>query len=191
MHRRLKLTNMNIHWLSKADKYTMPPRKNGLTGRAGYYIPQFTADEHPELISHFGLRNQPQKMAEIFKTPITWGEYCDLNLNCTLLDKVATRKPTNAERGKYFLDGSYTGFFKENYCDVGNSTSCVGHFVDVYCLWTTLAESQFYWHNISLVSGGHIEPNNGYSNEELVEIVFAANATRSDVVSSLIWIEVQ
>mmetsp|Transcript_18830 Transcript_18830/g.28635 ORF Transcript_18830/g.28635 Transcript_18830/m.28635 type:complete len:615 (-) Transcript_18830:280-2124(-) len=126
-------------------------------------------------------------MAEIFKTPITWGEYCDLNLNCTLLDKVATRKPTNAERGKYFLDGSYTGFFKENYCDVSNSTSCVGHFVDVYCLWTTLAESQFYWHNISLVSGGHIEPNNGYSNEELVEIVFAANATRSDVL--FYWFE--
>ena len=121
-------------------------------------------------VSHFGLRNNPQKLAEIFKTPITWGEYCDtFTSECSNNDdnEVATRLPSSdRERKKYLLEGSYTGFFKENGCN-DSFTNCTGHFVDTYCGWTTYAESQFHWQNISLASAGPNEPNNGYSNEQL------------------------
>jgi hypothetical protein len=168
-----------------AEEYILLPNGNGLTGQLGYYIPRFTAENYPELISHFGLRNNPQKLAEIFKTPITWGEYCDtFTSNCSNKDdnEIATRLPSSdRERKKYFLEGSYTGFFKENGCN-DSFTNCTGHFVDTYCGWTTYAESQFHWQNIALASAGPNEPNNGYSNEQLVEIVFAANATKSDLL---------
>lgn len=159
--------------------------KNGLTASVGYYIPRFTAERYPEFLSHFGLSNIPKKLSDVFKTPITWGEYCDA-VNCTNLgDGVATRPPSDTgERNKYFLDGSYTGFFKDNQCDHNDMTACSGHFVDVdSCMWGTFAQNQFYWHNISLASSGPKKPNSGYSIEQVIEIVFAANATRSDVVS--------
>lgn len=175
-------------FLQKAEEYILLPNGNGLTGQLGYYIPKFTAEKYPELISHFGLRKNPQKLAEIFKTPITWGDYCDTYtsdcLNNDENEVVATRPPSSAkERDRYFVEGSYTGFFKDNGCN-DSFTNCTGRFVDTHCSWTTYAESQFHWQNISLASDGPNEPNNGYSNAQLVEIIFAANATKSDVVSS-------
>ena len=159
--------------------------KNGLAASAGYYIPRFTAERYPEFLSHFGLSNIPQRLSDVFKTPITWGEYCGV-MNCSDPDDgVATRPPSDTrERNKYFVEGSYTGFFQDNQCDPNDVTACTGHLIDVdLCTWASVAENQFYWHNISLASAGPSHSNSGYSIGQVVDIVFAANATRSDVVS--------
>mmetsp|Transcript_931 Transcript_931/g.1213 ORF Transcript_931/g.1213 Transcript_931/m.1213 type:complete len:846 (-) Transcript_931:357-2894(-) len=162
------------------NDFILPPIKNGSTGNFGYYIPKYTAEKYPELLSHFGLSNNAQKLAEVFKIPITWGVYCSSYSNCTFADGVATRLPINdKERSSYFLEGGYKGFFKENEC---NARTCAGHFADLHCEWYSFSDSQFYWHNISLASAGPNAPNNGYTQAQLTEIVFAANASRSDVM---------
>ena len=63
-------------------------------------------------------------------------------------------------------------------------SDCVGHVVAPPCTWSTYVESQMYWNNISVASGGDLVPNNGYTIPQMIEIYNAANATKSDV---LIW----
>jgi len=167
------------------EEYIFLTKRNGLTGQMGYYIPKFTAKKHPEFVSHFGLSNKPQKLSEVFKTPISWGEYCSSTADCSDQNKneVATRQPSDSEKDKYFVDGFYKGFFKDNKCDINNVNDCNGHFVNIGCKWTSFAESQFYWQNISLASAGPL-PNGAYSGSQLIEIMNASNATKSDV---LLW----
>ena len=93
----------------------MPPVPNGVIGRLGYYVPEFTAKNHPELTTLYGLmgENNRHNLAAKLLTPVTWQFYCDNmteSSNCT--DSVATGYPLNAEDGvKYHKEGSYTGYF--------------------------------------------------------------------------------
>ena len=151
------------------------------------YITQFTVKNDPSLISYFGLRgpSNRKKLAETFKTPTNWGDYCSEVSNCTRGDDVATREPSGEDEAKsYFFEESYTGYFRqleENNCTIYPDT-CSGNFVNPRCGWTTYAEGQMHWQNISLKSTGPLEPNNGYDQKHMTEIWMAANATKSDLI---------
>ncbi len=152
-----------------------------MVGNLGLYTTQFTVKNNSSLISHFGLRGaaNTQKLAETFKTPITWGDYCSLVSNCTLGDDVARRKPlTELEKISYFVEDYYTGHFMKN-CTVNGT--CMGFFANAPCRWTTYAEGQMYWHDIALKSTGP-EANGGYGPEHLQQIWLAANATKSNLI---------
>ncbi len=158
-----------------------------MIGQIGYYIPIFTADRYPELATYFGLRNNRNLLADVFRTPTTWGYYCEniSNSKCESPDDIAKSRPLDEkEAKKYFVEESYKGHFRitdKNDCEK-NPGSCTGHFIDTSCNWTTYAENQFYWQNISLVSDGPLHPNFGYTSEQGIEIIYAANATKSDVI---------
>lgn len=160
--------------------------RNGMTGQIGYYIPTFTAQRYPELATYFGLRNNRELLAKVFKTPTTWGDYCEMvsSSKCKNPDEIAKGEPSDkTEASKYFVDGSFKGYFRitdANDCGK-NPSNCTGHFIDPSCNWTTYAENQFNWQNISLASAGSLQPNSGYTAEQVNEIVLAANATKSDI----------
>ena len=126
------------------------------------------------------------KLANTFKRPMTWSEYCILVSpnNCTRDDGVASRAPMNEEVGKYFMDGLYTGHFRsteKNNC-TANPTACTGHIADVNCVWGTYAVPQAYHLGIPVSSDGDLLYNGGYGYSSLLEIYSAANATRSNIL---------
>lgn len=161
----------------------------GALGLLGLYVPKFTAERDPTLVSYFGLQGEEnrQKLAERFKRPTTWGYYCDniSNTSCLANDGTASRQPIGVEeRGKYFSEGLYAGHFRsttKNIC-MPNESVCTGHYVDYTCEWTGLAYSQIYHHNIALESDGPGGAIDAYSYQSVVEIMEAANATKSDVM---------
>lgn len=121
-----------------------------------------------------------QKLADRFKRPITFKVYCSLisATNCSVPDASVTRPPVKdgSEDGKYFLLGVYTGYFhatEENDCI--KNPNCTGHYADYPCGWTSYFLQQSRHLNIALK--GVI-----YNYNELVEIWFAANATKSDLI---------
>lgn len=153
----------------------------------GFFIPLTTARRDPTLISYLGLQGEAnrKKLAETFKTPTTWKEYCSLHeSNCATGDSVIASFPkTDEEESSYFIEGLYPGYFRvhdDNNC-TKNENTCTGHFVAGPCTWTNYAEAQMYWNNISLASRGPIKPNNGYTYSQMFQIYKAANATKSDV----------
>ena len=79
-------------------------------------------------------RFDSNRLAEIFKRPTTFGDYCDHVADCSNgEDEAAARAPVDAsERGRYFIEGVYTGHFR--YTEANNCTlhpdSCTGHIVD-------------------------------------------------------------
>ena len=158
--------------------------KNGLFGGMGFYVPLLTVERDWTLTTHHGLKDR-LKLADRFKTPTTFGEYCEAisSSNCTD-DVFAERAPIDEEeKSKFFIENVYSGFFRttfDNNCSVNKN--CVGHFVNAPCSWTTFADSQFYWNNITLASAGPLEPNNGYSYGDMIQIIMAANATKSDII---------
>ncbi|GFH47769.1 hypothetical protein CTEN210_04244 [Chaetoceros tenuissimus] len=158
--------------------------KNGFFGGIGFYVPLLTVERDWTLATHHGLKDR-LKLADRFKTPTTFGEYCEdiSSSNCTS-DLFAKRPPIDEEeKSKYFIENVYSGFFRttfDNDCSVNEN--CVGHFVNAPCSWTTFADSQFYWNNITLASAGPLEPNNGYSYGDMIQIIMAANATKSDII---------
>ena len=71
------------------------------------------------------------KLAETFKRPTTWVEYCEeVSIdNCTTPDIFATEYPDTDSAAKYFADGKYTGYFRllpENNCTNFPET-CTGY----------------------------------------------------------------
>ena len=92
-----------------ADERLLPPGPNGMIGRIGFYIPEFTAKNHPELSTFYGLTGEENRhnLAANFLTPVTWQFYCDNiteSSNCT--DSVASGPPLNEAEGiKYHEKG--------------------------------------------------------------------------------------
>ena len=163
---------------------------SGMVGKMGWYIPAFLAREMPELTHYFGLQGQSnrRKLAELFKRPTTWADYCASGKNsttCTISDVIASRPPQDENEGSmYYSEGVYNGHFRttdKNDCNA-NPNTCTGHIVNCPCTWSTNVEAQLYHNDIALESNGGQEPNGGYSYGEMVQIWNAAEATRSPVM---------
>ena len=97
-----------------ADRLT----PNGVVGSQNWYITLPSVKKDSTLSSHYGFAGEEnrRKLADTFKRPTTWEDYCTLvsSTNCTVNDGVATRPPNEdgSEDGKYFSEGSYTGYFR-------------------------------------------------------------------------------
>ena len=159
---------------------------HGTSTHYGYHVPEATLKRHPFVASHFGLRgdNNRERLASIFKVPTNWSYYCTeiSKSNCADDDGVATRAPANTEEEEsYFLEGEYSGYFRDNDCD--DSEDCTGAVIAPPCGFTSHSyiEAQLYWNRIHLASKGPLEPNGGYEINHMVQIYLAANATQSDV----------
>ncbi len=161
----------------------------GQVGKLGFYIPQVTASKDPTLLSHYGLQGEEnrQKLAETFRRPTTWAEYCEevSTSNCTVADDFAESYPPEGSESKYFVGGSYTGYFRmlpQNNCTEFPDT-CTGYMVGPPCTWSTNVDAQIYWNNIvGIALDGPEEPNGGYGYSAMLEIWNAANATQSDAM---------
>jgi hypothetical protein len=160
----------------------------GALGVQNWFIPKFTAEQDLTLLSYLGLQGATnrRKMAELFKRPTSWKDYCELvSVNkCKTSDGVAARAPRDeAEETSMFVDGLYTGHFRateDNDCDK-NPETCTGHIADWPCGWTTYAKPIAHHLKIALSSNGP-EASDGYSYAQLTQIWAAANATKSPVI---------
>ena len=197
--------NGQLHEWTKSlnEGHIDPVEGNGQVGKGSWYVPSFTAQKDDSLISVFGLsgENNRAKLADAFRKPITWKEYCDeisisnctssTNANATedfddLNDQRATRYPqTEAEENMYYAGADkYIGYFRltdDNNCTI-NPTTCSGHIVGPPCTWSTNVDSQLYWNDIKLTPDGPVMPNGGYEYGSMVQIWRAADATKSNVV---------
>jgi len=157
-------------YLPTEESYALKDEPTGLVGENGYYIPLYTGKSDPTLLSYLGLQGQENraKLADTFRTPTTWKDYCSEVTNstptCEAGDPIADRAPkTEVESESYFVSDLYKGHFRilpENKCD-DNPNSCKGHFVNPHCDRSTYAEMQMYWNNIALQSTGPLMPNSG------------------------------
>lgn len=120
-----------------------------------------------------------RKLASTFLRPATWAEYCtEVSFdNCASRDSHSTRAPEPEERNLYFVEGQFTGYFRateKNDCDSYPST-CTGLILDWPCGWESFVQAQVYHLDIAL------EPVL-YSYAELLQIISAANATKSNII---------
>ena len=161
----------------------------GMIGNQGWHIMDHSVRNDSSLATHYGLRGEEnrRKMAETFKRPTTWHDYCTIVSlsNCTVEDDVAKRPPAGdgSEDNKYFSLGLYTGHFRateKNDCGA-NPTTCTGHIIDYPCGWTSYVNQQTKHLDIFLESDG-TQPSDGYTYGEIVDIWLAANFTKSDVI---------
>ena len=208
----------------------------GTIGEEHWFVPKFTAERDPTLLSYVGLagdENRP-KLASRFQTPLTWYEYCTQisTTNCTIPDDVAQRPPKTPllpaftttlsttlssslnntttilideddvdiidthtdtdvdvdESNHYYKEGLYTGYFHitpNNDCEL-NPSNCTGHIVDYPCGWSSFVIPTTYHLNIALQSNGKNQgASRGYYYNEMVEIILASNATKSDII--IMW----
>ena len=169
-----------------------PPAANGQIGKISLYIPSYTAEEFPERSIYFGLKGEAnrQHLAEIFKRPTTWKDYCQnlSNTNCTSPDETAVRAPlTLDEEAMYFLQGEYQGYFRateKNNCT--NNAACTGHVAAAPCDWNMYLDGQLYWNDIvGLEPDGPTPPSGAYDYATMYQIWRAANATRSHII--MVW----
>jgi hypothetical protein len=177
-------------FLLTEDGKILPYEPNGILGGFSFYIPLFTAEKDLSLTSFRGLKGEEnrEKLANTFKDPTNWADFCnfvDPN-NCTVTSSnwtTAARYPKNEEeKSSYFVPDLYNGYFRTT--DANNCTKnprCKGHIVNPKCDWTAYLDNQLYWNDIHLESRGYLEPNNGYSYSHIVQIIKAANATKSGV----------
>lgn len=140
------------------DKGTiLPPTALGALGDSGIYVPLGTVERDPSLLSYVGLRGEEnrRKVAEAFKLPTSWNEYCSIisQDNCTSADSVAAGPPPDQTQGsKYFVEGSFTGFFREtddSNCDL-HPTTCHGYLLDWPCDWNSYAFQLLHHQKIAL-----------------------------------------
>ena len=166
---------------------TIEARNGGLLGQQGLFVPRFTAMKDPTLLTSFGLLANRTKLAETFKRPTSWKEYCELISpnNCATPDTVAIRAPlTETEEQRMFEEDVYTGHFRatEDHDCERHPDTCTGDFVDYPCGWTSYSFQQLYNLGIALKSNGPEEVTGGYTYGQMTEIWAAANATKSDVM---------
>ena len=170
-----------------SEGWVQPVEGCGEIGKISIYVPAALAKHDPSLTIWYGLQgpdNQP-KLAEYFKRPTTWKDYCDqISLsNCSKPDETASRYPSTTEEDVYFSEGDFAGYFRAT--DRNNCTlapSCTGHIVGPPCTWSTNLDSQLYWNDIALESNGPLKPSGGYGYSAMIEIWKAANATQSPVM---------
>lgn len=178
-------------WISMMEDGIIEPVDGcGQVGKLGWFVPGSTAKRDDSLVSYYGLQGERNraKLAQAFKRPTTWLEYCEevsIN-NCTTPDETAKHYPeTQAEAGKYFQEGEFQGYFRmlpENNCEEFPKT-CTGYIVGPICTWSTNVEAQLYWNDIvGLNPDGPSKANKGYEYYSQIEIWRAANATKSDVM---------
>ena len=157
-------------------------------GHQSWVIPKHTAERDPTLLSVFGLQGKEnrRKLADRFKRPTTWKDYCDLvsETKCREPDEFAQRAPRDAtEETRMFATGAYRGYFlatEQNNC-TAFPDSCTGHIADFPCSWSSYIRPQTHYLDIALESSGP-EASGGYSYSQLTEIWAAANETKSDVI---------
>lgn len=181
-----------------------PALPMGTIGEEHWFIPKFTAERDPTLLSYIGMAGPEnrRKLAERFLRPTTWKEYCTevSPTNCTTTtttnggtsssnDTVAVRPPDpkydGANSDRFFVEGLYQGHFRKtakNDCDL-NPSSCTGHIFDYPCEWYSYVVPQAYHLGIS-VEGDGVGPrgSGGYAYGDLVDALKAANATKSDIL---------
>jgi len=185
---------MHIHqevylsWYTPEEKeqfetFMEEARELGAMVEFAWFIPKFAIDKDPTLVSYAGLGGEQnrRKVAETFKTPTRWGQYCEKfsETNCAEPDEFATRPPADeAEAALFFLsEDTFKGYFHDadsSNCDK-YPTNCTGHFTDVTCEWNSYAPAQLYHNAIAL-------ENVRYTFLEQTEIYRAANATKSAIV---------
>lgn len=163
----------------------------GYVGLETWYATSLTVKNDPSLASYLGFQGEEnrQKLADTFLRPATWLEYCEnvSNSSCEISDNTAKRPPQNeSEYHRYFVPDLYTGHFhktERNNC-VKYPENCTGHFADVSCdFWgITLFETQSYYLQISLESNGPSPINHGYLYYDMMEIILAANSTKSNLI---------
>jgi hypothetical protein len=182
--------NGQQHEWSRAVKagYMEPVEGNGAVGKGSIYIPKFAAVQDPTLVSVYGLQGEASrhKLAELFRKPLTWLEYCrDVSPSQCEDDPVAAFYPsTNEQELHYHHPQFFPGYFHsppENNC-TQNPTNCTGYVVQPPCDWSTNVDAQLYWNEIYLTPDGPVRPNGGYEYKSMVEIWRAANATKSPVI---------
>jgi hypothetical protein len=168
-------------FLQETGQILRQEQRNGINAKLGFFIPFITAERDPTLLTYLGLagNDKRHKLAETFKIPTTWKDYCDLkNSNCTHRPE----KGNKEEEESYFIKDRYEGYFRVDYSN--NCTAnefCTGHVVGPKCNWTNYVESQLYWNNISLASQGSKGVNNAYTLQQMIQIYHAANSTKSNV----------
>ena len=97
----------------------------GFNDEYKWWIPKFLAKNDPALLSYYGMAGEEnrRKLAELFKRPTTWGDYCSLISvdNCKTLDETAVRAPVDVdEAGRYYVENLFKGYFRateKNSCD--------------------------------------------------------------------------
>jgi len=177
---------------ARTEGFIEPPEGTVTVGKLSWYLPRFVVAQDPSLATYLGLRGEEnrRRLAETFLRPTTWLDYCNevSETNCVVPDEVAQRAPTLAEieegtSNKYRLEGAYTGYFRKTpQNDCSNSTACTGHIVDAPCTWSTNVNQQLYWNDIHLESNGPLEPNNGHTYGDMLDIWEASVETRSPVM---------
>jgi hypothetical protein len=165
------------------------PSSNGILGQTSLYVPSFTARKYPTLTSFWGYQgeNNRQLLAELFRRPTTWKEYCELVSanNCTVPNTITSGYPSSEqEKRKYFVQDRYTGHFRSTReSDCSQVEDCSGYIVGPPCELTTNIDAQLHWNNITgLRRDGPLLPNGGYNTSSMREIWMAANATESHVI---------
>jgi hypothetical protein len=132
-------------WGMNTSVYEKPIQTLGVIGQEGFFVPSYTAERDPSLLSYLGLQgdddDKRQELAAMFLRPTTWGDYCSQvsNSSCTDPDdSTAVRAPLDElESERYYVSDLYTGHFRmteENDCDTW-PTNCTGHFMDYPCDW--------------------------------------------------------
>lgn len=113
------------------------PQILGVLGEEAFFVPKFTLERDPTLLSYIGLAGEHnrRKVAEAFLRPTSWGDYC-LEVspdNCTTNNGIAAKAPSTLEDAtRYFAQGQYTGHFRnttQNDCDI-QAHNCTGHIAE-------------------------------------------------------------
>ena len=168
-----------------------PPEASGVLALEGLFIPKFTAERDPSLLSYIGLQGEKnrQKLVDTFLRPTTWNDYCKevAGDNCTTPNNVTMRAPIDEDEGNvYFAQDLYTGYFRKTNESFGNEThSGTGHFIDYPCGWNSFAEQQLYHLDIPLSGDKRGQGRRGYKGPHMFQILKAANATRSNIM--IMW----
>jgi hypothetical protein len=162
----------------------------GTIGEEFWFVPKFTAQSDPTLTNYIGLAGEEnrQKLADRFKRPVRWGTYCleVSTTNCTAPDNVAARAPQSREEANSFFNHpNFTGYFRKTYKNdcVLNPFNCTGTVIDYPCGWTSYVIPQIYHLGIALDTDGREAGSGGYTYEEMVQIFYASNYTKSDIIS--------
>ena len=165
-----------------------PVEGNGQVGKISWYVPQFTVQKDPSLISFYGLAGEENrhKLAEEFKRPTTWQEYCDQVSEdaCATPDDVAQAYPGEADFDKYWSPPGYTGHFRimpEDNCTNFPDT-CQGNFIAPPCSWSSNVDSQLFWNDIKMRPTGPLDPYGGYGYSAMIQVWRAAVHTKSSII---------
>jgi hypothetical protein len=164
------------------------PMELGALAEQNWFVPKFAAVDDPSILSYLGMTDRV-KLAETFKTPTSWTDYCTQVSpdNCATPDGVATRAPSDDWEGEsYFGYDEYIGHFRKLPAQdcVAYPDTCYGHLTDYPCGWSSFSQANAHHLGLPLKATGP-DVNAGYSYSQLTQIWAAAEATRSPVL--MMW----